>query len=110
MFHARRNADITQQLSIVTVPISIHDATDDAEIQKLEVAMFHVSEERGEDAIRMVQSVVTQSYKENFELGKRCYNMPATLVTVLMHPAEGVIILNPIDQMTLRSGVDKLMY
>ncbi len=36
-----------QQLPIVTVPISIHDASVDAEIQKLEVAMFPLSEERG---------------------------------------------------------------
>ena len=36
-----------QQLPIVTVPISIHDAFADAEIQKLEVAMFPLSEERG---------------------------------------------------------------
>jgi hypothetical protein len=50
MFHTRRNADITQQLPIVTVPISIHDATDDAEIQKLEVGTFPVSEERGEES------------------------------------------------------------
>jgi hypothetical protein len=51
MFHTRRNADITQQLPIVTVPISIHDATNDAEIQKLEMAAFPVSEERGGKAI-----------------------------------------------------------
>ncbi len=31
----------------MTVPISIHDASVDAEIQKLEVAMFSLSEERG---------------------------------------------------------------
>jgi hypothetical protein len=32
IFHTRHNADITQQLPIVKVPISIHDATDDAKI------------------------------------------------------------------------------
>jgi hypothetical protein len=49
MFHTRLNADITQQLPILTVPISIHDTTDDKEIQKVEVAMFPFSEERGEE-------------------------------------------------------------
>jgi hypothetical protein len=50
MFHTRRNADtdITQQLPIVTVPISIHDAFNDIEIQKLEVAMFPLFEDRRE--------------------------------------------------------------
>jgi hypothetical protein len=36
-----------QQLPIVTVPISIHNASVDAEIQKLEVATSPLSEERG---------------------------------------------------------------
>jgi hypothetical protein len=53
---------------------------------------------------------MTQSYKDKFELGKRCYTTPETLGTVLMHPAEGDNILNPIDKMTLRSGMGKLMY
>ncbi len=35
-----------QQLPIVTVPIGIQDASVDAEIQKLEVAKFPLSEER----------------------------------------------------------------
>jgi hypothetical protein len=47
MFHTGRNADITQQPPIVTVPISTHDATNEVEIQKLEVATFPVSEEKG---------------------------------------------------------------
>ncbi len=34
----------------MTVPISIHDATDDTEIQKLEVVTFPVSKERGEES------------------------------------------------------------
>ncbi len=42
----------------------------------------------GEGAIRIVQTVPTQSYKDEFELGKSCYNTPATLGTVLMCPAE----------------------
>jgi len=36
-----------QQLPIVTVPISFHDASVDLEIQQLEVATFPLSEERG---------------------------------------------------------------
>jgi hypothetical protein len=47
MYHTRQDANLTQQLPIVTVPISIHDASIDAEIQMLEVAMFPLSEERG---------------------------------------------------------------
>ncbi len=47
MYHTRQDADLIQQLPIVTVPISIHDASVDAEIQKLKVAMFPLSEERG---------------------------------------------------------------
>ncbi len=47
MFYTRQNADLTQQLPIVTVPISIHDKSDDAEIQQLEVDTFPLSEERG---------------------------------------------------------------
>jgi hypothetical protein len=47
IFPTRQDADPTQQLPIVTVPISIHDASVDAEIQMLEVATFPLSEERG---------------------------------------------------------------
>jgi hypothetical protein len=36
--------------------------------------------------------------------------MSATLGTVLMHPTEGDNILSCADQMTLRSGMGKLMY
>ena len=46
MFHTRWDANLMQQLPIVTVPISIHDASVDAEIQKLEVTMFLHFEER----------------------------------------------------------------
>ncbi len=49
----------------------------------------------GKDAIRMVQTVLTQSYENEFELGKRCYNMSATLGTVLMPPAKDSDILSP---------------
>jgi hypothetical protein len=47
MFHTRRDADLTQQQSIVTVPISIHNKSVDTEIQRLGIATFPLSEERG---------------------------------------------------------------
>ncbi len=47
MFHTRQDADLMQQLPNVTVPISIHDKSVDAEIQKLEVVTFPLSKERG---------------------------------------------------------------
>jgi hypothetical protein len=40
MLHTRQDADLVQQLPIVTVPISIYGASDYKEIQKLEVAAF----------------------------------------------------------------------
>jgi hypothetical protein len=64
----------------------------------------------GEDAIRLVQTVLTQSYEDEFELGKRCYNMPAQPGTVLMHPTEGKEVLSATDQTRLISGMGKLMY
>jgi hypothetical protein len=64
----------------------------------------------GEDTIGLVQTVLTQSYEDEFELGKRCYNMPAQPGTVLMHPTEGKEVLSATDQTTLRSGLGKLMY
>jgi hypothetical protein len=42
----------------------------------------------GEDAIRLVQTVLTQSYEDEFELRNSCYNMPAQPGLVLMHPVE----------------------
>jgi hypothetical protein len=42
-----------------------------------------------EDAIRLVQTVLTQSYEDKFELENRCYNMPAQPGMVLMHPVKG---------------------
>jgi hypothetical protein len=47
MLHTRRDAALTQQLPIVTVPISIINASDNTDIQRLEVATFPLSEERG---------------------------------------------------------------
>jgi hypothetical protein len=64
----------------------------------------------GEDAIRLVQTVLTKSYEDEFELKNRCYNMPAQPGMVLMHPVKGKEVLKPEDQTTLRSGVGKLMY
>ncbi len=134
MYHTRQDADLMEQLPIVTVPISIHDASVDAEIQKLEVATFPLSKERGvesnsssdkanewimtktkygcvgEDEIKLVQTVLTQSYEDEFELGNRCYNTPAQPGMVLMCPVEGKEVLKHEDQTMLRSGVGKLMY
>jgi hypothetical protein len=68
------------------------------------------NERIGEDAIQLVQTVLTQSYEDEFQLGNRCYNTPAQPGTVLMHPVEGKKNLNSEDQAILRSGVGKLMY
>jgi hypothetical protein len=45
--HTRCDAALTQQLPIVEVLISINDASGNTEIQRLEVATFPLSEERG---------------------------------------------------------------
>jgi hypothetical protein len=58
----------------------------------------------------MVQTVLTQSYEDEFKLGNRCYNMPAQPGMVLMRPVVGKEVLKPEDQTILRSGVGKLMY
>ncbi len=50
MLHTRCNAALMQQLLKVAVPISINDASDNTEIQRLEVATFPHSEERGVDS------------------------------------------------------------
>ncbi len=47
MYHTMQDADLMQQLPIVTVPISIHDKSVDTEIKRLEIAAFPLSEERG---------------------------------------------------------------
>ena len=51
MLYTRWDADLTQQLPIVTVPISIRDKSVDTEIQQLKIAAFPLSEERGYNAI-----------------------------------------------------------
>jgi hypothetical protein len=62
------------------------------------------------DAIQLVQTVLTWSYEDKFELENRCYNMSAQPGTVLMHPVKGDEVLKPEDPTTVRSGVGKLMY
>jgi hypothetical protein len=58
----------------------------------------------------LVQTVLTQSFEDEFELGIRCYNTPAQPGTVLVHLVEGKEILKSEHQTTLRSGIEKLMY
>jgi hypothetical protein len=42
----------------------------------------------GDDTIQFVQTVLMQSYSNEFLLGKRCYKTPAQPGTVLMKPPE----------------------
>jgi hypothetical protein len=58
----------------------------------------------------LVQTVLTQNYEDEFNLGNKCYNTPAQPGMVLMHPGQGEEVLNSEDQTTLRSGMGKLMY
>jgi hypothetical protein len=58
----------------------------------------------------LVQTVLIQSYEDEFNLGNRCYNTPAQPGMVLMRPVKGDKFLNSEDQTMLRSGVGKLMY
>jgi hypothetical protein len=64
----------------------------------------------GEDVIQLVQTVLTQLYEDEFNLGNKCYNTPAQPGMVLMRPGQGKEVLNSEDQTTLRSGMGKLMY
>jgi hypothetical protein len=64
----------------------------------------------GKDTIQLVQTVLTQSYEDEFNLGNKCYNTPAQPGMVLMRPGQGEKVLNSEDQTTLRSGMGKLMY
>jgi hypothetical protein len=43
----------------------------------------------GENAIRLVQTDLMQSYEDEFKLGNRCYNTPAQPGKALMCPDEG---------------------
>ncbi len=60
--------------------------------------------------MQSIQTDLTQSYEDEFNLGNRSYNTPAQPVMVLMHPVKGEDVLNSEDQTTLRSGMGKLMY
>jgi hypothetical protein len=55
----------------------------------------------GNDAIRFVQTVLMQSYSDEFNLGARCYNTPAQPGTVLMKPVDNAKLLNSVDQSIL---------
>jgi hypothetical protein len=54
--------------------------------------------------------VLLQSYTDEFNLDKKCYNTPAAPGTVLKKPAEDGKNLSNKDQTVLRSGIGKLMY
>ncbi len=56
-----------------------------------------------------MQTVLLQSYSNEFKLGKKCFNTPATPGTVLEKPAEDGKVLDSKDQTILRSGIGKLM-
>jgi hypothetical protein len=59
----------------------------------------------GENVIQLVQTVPTQSYEDEFNIGNRCYNTPAQPEAVFMCPVNSKEVLNSEDQTTLRSGV-----
>jgi hypothetical protein len=63
------------------------------------------------DAIQFVQTVLMQSYRDDFLLGKRCYNTPAQLGTEFMKPPEGSNqLLDNEGQSKLRLGIGKLLW
>ncbi len=65
----------------------------------------------GNDAIRFVQTILMQSYSDEFLLEKRCYNTPAQPGTVLMKPPkDSNQLLDSKDQSKLRSGIGKLLW
>ena len=58
-----------------------------------------------EDAIQLVQTVLTQSYKDEFNIGNRCYNTPAQPGMVLMHPVKGKkLSIRRSDNVEIRHG------
>ncbi len=57
-----------------------------------------------------VQTVLMQSYSDEFKLGKRCYNKPAQPGMVLMKPVDDSKLLSDEDQCTLRSCIGKLLW
>jgi hypothetical protein len=64
----------------------------------------------GEDAIWFTQPVLLQSFNDKFELPTRCYYTPAQPGTVLRKTDEDALTLSAKEQLTLRSGIGKLMY
>jgi hypothetical protein len=62
----------------------------------------------GDYAVRFVQTMLMQSYEEEFKLGS--YSTPAAPGTVLMSLVEEEEVLFPKNQSILRSGIGKLMY
>jgi hypothetical protein len=75
-----------QQLPIVTVPISIHDASIDAEIQKLEVTMFSLSEKRG------VESNSSSEKANEWIVAKTRYGHAIGRKDCLYNPSTGTTI------------------
>jgi hypothetical protein len=52
-----------------------------------------------------VKTVLLQSYIDEFNLGKECFNMPAIPGTVLKKPAEDGRVFDGKDNEILRSGI-----
>ncbi len=48
----------------------------------------------GSDVIHFVQTVLLQSYSDEFNLQEKCHNTPAILGTVLKKPAKDGNVLN----------------
>ena len=61
-------------------------------------------------AIRFTQPVLLQSFKDKFELPKRCYNTPEQTGAVSRKPDKDAPTLSAKEQLTLRLGIGKLMY
>ncbi len=65
----------------------------------------------GNDSIQFVQTVLMQSYRDEFLLAKRCYNTPVQPGTVSMKPPEDSDqLLDSKDQSKLRSGIGKFLW
>ncbi len=60
--------------------------------------------------IRFVQSVLLQSYSDEFNLEKKYHITPAIPGTELKTPAEDGKVFSSKDEMILRTGIGKLMY
>jgi hypothetical protein len=78
---------------------------------KLEEYVGNKIEYVGDDAIRFVQTVLMQSYSDEFKLPNKCFNTPAKPGTVLKKVADdSEDLLNSEEQSTLRAGIGKLMW